>query len=294
MRLKAMGRAVAMAGLLASAAQAKVGVGSKFADAVLENLTPGLSYNIRELRGIPYTINNVGDAEQEVGVEVVRPAQGELQPGYEPIPDPNWIKLTPSQHRIPRGGMAFSDIIITIPDDPKLQGRHFQAAIWAHTVNTGLLGAGVKSRIRLSVGPGPDSLAAEKRRKAMVTLNFDVWPQALYVNEAAAGGRYDVKKREKKSVKITNRGEERLEVLVKSVPWLNVNALPEGYEAGDPAWLKFKPESLKIKPDRVKEVKVILDIPAEQKGKKLAFLYYLTLPGGTEISTVNRVLVEVK
>ncbi|OGS56027.1 MAG: hypothetical protein A3J79_11315 [Elusimicrobia bacterium RIFOXYB2_FULL_62_6] len=289
-----MGLAVAMGGALASAAQAKVGVGSKFADAVLENLAPGLSYNIRELRGIPYTINNVGDADQDVGVEVVRPAAGELQPGYEPIPDPNWIKLTPNQLRIPRGGTAFSDIIITIPDDPKLQGRHFQAAIWAHTVNTGLLGAGVKSRIRLSIGPGPDSLAAEKKRKAMVSLNFDVWPQALYVNEAEAGQRYDVKKLEKKSVKITNRGDQRLEVLVKAVPWTNINALPEGYEAGDPAWLKFKPEMLKIKPDRVKDVKVILDIPAEQKGKKLAFLFYLTLPSGTEISTVNRVLVEVK
>jgi hypothetical protein len=289
-----MGWAAAMGALLASVAQAKVGVGSKFADAVLENLTPGVSYNIRELRGIPYTINNVGDAEQEVAVEVVRPDQGELQPGYEPIPDPNWIKLTPNRHRIPRGGMAFSDIIITIPDDPALKGRHFQAAIWAHTVNTGLLGAGVKSRIRLSVGPGPDSLAAEKRRKAMVTLNFDVWPQVLYVNEAEAGGRYDIKKREKKSVKITNRGEERLEVLVKAVPWTNINALPEGYEAGDPGWMSFKPEKARIKPDRVADVRVVLDIPAEQKGKKLAFLYYLTLPSGTEISTVNRVLVEVK
>lgn len=294
MRLTAMGLVVAMTGILASAAQAKVGVGSKFADAVLENLAPGLSYNIRELRGIPYTINNVGDAEQEVVVEVVRPQEKELQPGYEPIPDPNWIKLTPNRHLIPRGGMAFSDIIITIPDDPKLERRHFQAAIWAHTVNTGLLGAGVKSRIRLSVGPGPDSLAAEKRRKAMVSLNFDVWPQALYVNNAEAGKRYDVKKHEKKSAKITNRGEEPLEVLIKPVPWVNLNTLPEGYEAGDPGWMSFKPEKARIKPDRVADVKVVLDIPAEQKGKKLAFLYYLTLPSGTEISTVNRVLVEVK
>jgi hypothetical protein len=230
----------------------------------------------------------------EVEIAVVPPRQDDLKDGYEPIPDPNWVRLMPPRHRIPAKGMAFSDIVIAIPEDRQLVGRHFQADLRAQTVGTGLFGAGVKSRIRFSVGPGPESLAREKQRKAMVSMNFDIWPSALYVTNAAAGRKYETAKEEKKSVTVTNRSDKPMEIVLKAGKWNVVQfPLPEGYEAGDPSWLTFKPEHLKIKAFRVQEVKPTLNIPREQAGKKFVFVVQACLPIGTVVNAGNRVFVTV-
>lgn len=275
--------------------QAKIGLSTRFGDAVIEKLELGRSYNIRELRGIPYTVSNVGDDQVEIRLEVRVPKTKELQDNYEPIPDPNWIRLSPTRHVIAPGGTAFSDIIISLPDDPKLQGRHFQAGIEAFTLGDGMFGTGVKSRLRFSVGPGPETLKAEKVRKAMVTLNFDIWPPALYVEGAKAGEKYDAHKEEEKAFLITNRASESLEAMFKSAPWRGEGNLPEDtIPAPTPEWLSFKPETLKIKPMSVAQAQPQLNIPKEYAGKKLAFLVQVVLPSGTVISETHRVFVTLK
>jgi hypothetical protein len=280
--------------LTSSGVQADVGLGTQFADAVLEGLEPGGTYNLRELRGIPYSVSNIGNAEVQVQIEVVPPKPKEIKDEYEPVPDPNWIRLQPERHRIPPGGMAFSDIIITLPDDPSLVGRHFQAFIKTSTLDTGLLAAGLKTQIRFSVGPGPESLAKEKQKKAMVTLNFDIWPSGLYVLNAPAGQKYDVKQAEKKSLSVTNRADKLLDIEMKAASWdTAMVGLPEGYEPGNPEWIAFVPSRVKVKPQRVQEVKTVLNVPADQKGKKLAFLVQACLPIGTVVSSSNRVFVTV-
>jgi hypothetical protein len=284
----------AAVGLLGPPAQAKIGVGTQFTDAVMENLEPGQSYNVRELRGLPYSVRNAGDVDQDVKIEVSAPARKDLKPEYEPIPDPTWVQLLPDQHRLPPGGTAFSDILISIPDDPRLAGRHFQAEVLTHTVGEGMFGTGVKSRIRFSVGPGPQSLAQEKKRKAMVSLNYDLWPGALYVTEATAGAPYDVKKREKKSFKITNRSEESFELVLKAVPWDKRFPPPEGFEpVAIPQGLTLKPERVRLKPNRVEEIKVVLNLPEETRGRNLVFLIQAALPVGTVVSSAHRVHVTV-
>jgi hypothetical protein len=291
---------IALSGLLVAAVtvapiRADIGLGTQFTDAVLENLESGGVYNLRELRGIPYSVRNVGNAEVDVEIEVVLPKKDHLKENYEPIPDPGWIRLHPSKHRLPAGGMGFSDIVVSVPDDPQWNGRHFQADLWAHTVGTGVLATGVRSRLRFSVGPGPESLAAEKRRKAMVSLNFDIWPSAVYVMAAAAGKTYDVAREEGKAMTVTNRSNKSLELVLKTAKWNEAqDALPEGYEAADPAWLSFRPERVKIKPFRVQEVKFALNIPREHQGKKLAFVVQACLPVGTVVNASNRVFVTVK
>ena len=259
---------------------AKFGLGTQFTDVIMEGLELGQTYNIRELRGMPYTVKNVGDSDLEIQIAVTIPNEKNLKDGYEPIPDPNWIRLSPERHRIPARGMAFSDVIISIPNDPEFKGRHFQAFIWAHTVETGILGTGVQSRIRFSVGTGPEGLKEEKRRKQMVDLNFNIWPSSLYVIRAKAGGKYNIKSNENKSLKITNRSDKPLELVLKSVPWGKQKAtLPEGYKPAEkPEWLKFKPKRVKIKPFRVKEVKLSLEIPEEKRAINWRLKYMLVFP----------------
>lgn len=278
----------------AAKAWAVIGLSSQFSDVVMENLRPGRSYNLRELRGIPYTVKNRGDAMAEVQVESVLPQKIEARPPYESVPDPSWIRIVPERYRLAPGEAGFSDIIITIPDDPSLAGRHFQSSVWAHTLETGFMAAGVRSVLRFSIGKGPETLEEEARKKAMVNLDYDFHPAALYVMGAKAGA-YDPKQAERKSFKLTNRSEETLELVVAPVPWVGkFGNLPPDYEAvADLSWVTVVPSSVTVPGESLKEVRVMLDVPESLKGKKVAFLMQLSLPIGTVVNVTNRVFVQV-
>ena len=69
-------RSLALAAVLvgcAAEARAVIGLSTQFVNVVMENLEPGRSYNLRELRGIPYTVKNRGDGAVDVIVEVTVP-----------------------------------------------------------------------------------------------------------------------------------------------------------------------------------------------------------------------------
>lgn len=278
----------------ASMAWAKVGLSSKFVDVVIEGLKLGRAYNLREIKGVPYTVINRGDADSNVRVEPIPPTSRELMQGYEPIPDPSWIQITPPQHLLRPGGSGFSDIVINIPDDPSLVGRHFQAMVWSHAVDEGFLAAGIRSRLRFSVGAGPETLKKEKVKKAMMTLNFDIWPSSLYLSEVPAGQKYNAKK-VKKTFKITNRSDSPVRLILKSAAWDNSLNLPEGYVAAEnPEWLELKPNDLTIKANRVKDVQLILNVPKEHAGKKLAFRIVVEAGDGLPLSVQNFVYVQTQ
>ncbi|MEK7745666.1 MAG: hypothetical protein AAB576_03295 [Elusimicrobiota bacterium] len=273
--------------------RAKIGLSSQFVNVVLENLKPGGVYNIREIKGVPYTIKNRGDDPAEVLVEVIIPPTAQLRAPYEPIPDPTWIQVNPSRMRIGAGEMGFSDLIISVPNDEKLRDRHFWAQLWGHTLETGLFAVGVKTEIRFSIGKGPATLAEEKRRKAMVDLNYDLWPSALYVKNARTGP-YDVKKEEKRSFKITNRAEKAVDLVFKAVPWQSGVSAPQGYEKiEDLGWVKFSPDAVSVEPDSVQDIRLLLDVPEAMKGRKVAFLVQVSLPIGVVVGASHQVYVEV-
>jgi len=288
--------ALLMAAVLVPAqAWAKIGLSSQFINVALENLKPGRTYNLRELKGVPYTVKNRGDAPQEVLVEVLSPQPSQVLAPYEPIPDPTWVTVTPNRYTLQPGDAGFSDLVISVPDDPKLLGRHFHVVIWAHTVGKGLLQAGVKSDVRFSVGKGPETEAEEKRRAAMVELNYDLWPAALSL-KPVAGQKWDAKEKEKKSFKLTNRAEKDLELVLKPIPWqTSLVALPAGFETvEDLSWVTFEPETVKVEPESLKEIKVRMQVPEALKGKKIAFLVQLQLPIGTIVGATHRIYVDAQ
>ena len=290
-----IGACLTLLGLASGTApcRAKIGLSSQFVDVVLEGLRPGGVYNIRELKGVPYTIKNRGTSQADVAVEVIAPVKDALLTPYEVIPDPTWIQVSPSRLRLGEGEMGFSDLVISIPNDEKLLGRHFHAQIWGRMIDTGMLTVGVKSNIRFSIGKGPETLAEEKRRKAMVDLNYDLWPNALYVKNARTGA-YDVKREEKRSFKITNRAEKTLDLVFKAVPWQSGLSSPQGYERiEDLGWVKFSPDAVSVEPDSVQEIKLALEVPESMKGRKVAFIVQVSLPIGVIVGASHQVYVEV-
>jgi hypothetical protein len=79
---------------------------------------------------------------------------------------------------------------------------------------------------------------------------------------------------------LANKGDATLKFKVSSAT-VDPRVRVGGYEAGDPAWLKVAPVSLKAKSNRIEEVKATLNIPdvPENAGRKFMFLVRFELDG---------------
>lgn len=262
--------------------QARIGIAARFSDdVILENLKIGKSYNLRTMGKLPYKVINAGDAIVGVAIEIEISKENQLKPGYEPLPDPSWIKIVPDTFRLGPGESGISEIIITIPDKPEYVNRNFQTEIYAHTTGTGFMAAGARHRIRFSTGKGPETLLAEKKRKAMFELNLDFKPMSVYLVDVKPGVRYNAKKM-RKSLKLINWADNQIKIKLKSILYSREFSLPSGYvPAPDPSWLTVKPGEVKIAGNEIKELKIFVNIPDEEEyyGKKYAFLVKAELIG---------------
>jgi hypothetical protein len=84
-------------------------------------------------------------------VEVLIPEKGEVQDGYEAIPETGWIKLEKDSFLIEPNGKAETDITINIPNNNEYIGRKFHVFIWSYTKDKSV-GIGIKSKLLFSVG----------------------------------------------------------------------------------------------------------------------------------------------
>jgi hypothetical protein len=130
--------------------------------------------------------------------------------------------------------------------------------------------------IRFSVGTiGPDTQKAQADRKAMVTLDVELTPQSLRLPEVPLGQTIDIKKFKGTSPKITNRGDQTIAFKLTSVPvdasLHDINVEP----APDVSWLWMKSKVIKVKPNRVEEIKVFLRIPDEEKYAGRTFMFLI-------------------
>jgi len=254
---------------------AGMGLATKFVDVILENLQPGESYNFRQLKNVPYIVINKGTEPIGIVVEVEKPQK--CKPGYEPIPDPGWVQLIPDKFFLQPGENSASDIIISVPRDKGLIGKNFQVGLWAHTLQKGNIGVGVNSRIRFSIGTkAPETI--NKERKKMVSLmgmDYELSPRNIYLMDVPAGVKYDVKKETGKTIKVINKGTEKLYLKFEAIEGSKNIVLPAGYKKVlKPEFISFSPEKMKIGPMKIKEVKLKIKIPDEEEYsvENLAFI----------------------
>lgn len=288
--------ALLAAAALGPPAEADIGLAARFGDVILEGAKPGHAYDLKEAAHVPFGIENKGDAELEVVIEFDRPRKGLLAKDYEEIPDPSWMKAVPGRLRIPAKGVGFFDLLLSVPDDPKLSGRHFQVTVKAVGA-AGLFGVAVENRVRFSVGPGPESLKAEKKRKEMRQLDFDVTPPALYLTEVPLGRAWDSRKEARKTARVANYAKDALEIKMTVEKWDPGIPLPEGYEPiPDPSWIKVKTPSLTVAPDEIAQTGFVVDAPDEPRwrGKRWAALVRTGLSTGFWLDAPVKLFVETK
>ena len=253
-------------------------IATNFSDLVLENLELGGFYNLRTLRNCPMVIKNTDNYPIIVEIRLEIPKKINLMPGYEPIPDTEWLKIVPAKYRLGPFEKGSSDVIITIPNDEKLIGRHFQASILTSSLAADMapsqfsVAVGCVTRMRFSVASmGPETLKLEKKRKKMMSLNFEMDPVNITVKQPVPVGR---------KINLRKETGTRLTLINRSTEPVPLNMLAENtgkdsdYEPGDPKFLIIKPKKLKLKGESMEKLDIYLQIPNEEnyKNKKFVFL----------------------
>lgn len=127
------------------------GLSTGFSEVMLENLELGKVYSTKEVAGLPLAVVNTGDEAVDLKIELLLPQESELKEGFEPIPDLSWVKLEAIEFKgVEPQDAATTDVIISIPDDKKYQGKKYQVFIWSHTVGR-MIGVGLKSKLLFTI-----------------------------------------------------------------------------------------------------------------------------------------------
>jgi hypothetical protein len=284
--------------LSASYVYGPIGVGVTFGTVFLEKVSPGTLINIRQSRKLPYCIRNKSSVDMDVVTEIEQPPKEGCKEGYEPILDPTWLRVIPERVRIKIGETYCCDVVLTIPDDETLIGKHYQASIYTHTEDKGFFGAGVVNRFYFSIGTeGPEALRKAKEKKLLVGLNFDIYPAEIYMT-VPAGEKIDVLRKFKRTIKLVNRGGTKLMVKMKSIENEQGFALPGDYEfTPDTSFISFAPEDYKVGKNRIKDTKMFIEIPDEEEHRNKKYMFVLkTVPIKPElpIGLYTRVYVTVQ
>jgi hypothetical protein len=253
------------------------GLRTPFGEVVIRNLRIGQTYSMYKLVNLPLRVVNTGGEPTDIRIETVRASA--LTPGYEPIPTLDWVKVDQGTFTVAPGREAVTDLIISIPNDPKLLGRRFQADIWTHSVDHRAYLVGLKSRLLIHVDSTPPSEEELKKKfvdERLADLDFSISPMNAEAVGVQIGREVDLRKEHKLVIKVVNPNDRTLNFRVRSIPVAESMILaPAGYtEARDPSWLKADKDVVKIEGSSIASLGLKLTIPNEPelRGRDLFFI----------------------
>lgn len=269
--------------LLGTIAWQKLGLAVRFPEIEMENVPLDSVINLRQARGVPYVVINGSDFPIDVSVapEVPVPGPSGTKVDFEPIPNPEWLKIVPNRFKLGPGDIGSAEVILTVPNDPALAGRHFQVNIHAGSDNEGEIAVGINSFIRFTVGAlGPSSAKKEKKRLVLSALDLDMTPPTQRLDNVPLGKSVSLKEMKNVLLKVTNRGNDPVKLMLTSVRTDNTQK-ETGWNIPDPSWCTIASPRMKIKPDQIKGTDLLLNIPdvPENKGKKFLFLIQAEMDG---------------
>jgi hypothetical protein len=253
--------------LLTAAARVEAaGLRTPFGEVIIKNLKIGQTYSMYKLVNLPIRIINTGDETTDLVISPIAVKPEEARAGYAPVPSTDWVRVERSSFTLEPNREAVSDVIITIPNDPSLLGRSFQADIWSHTIGARALLVGLRSQLFLhidSTPPTDDELKKKFVDETLSNLDFSVMPVSAQVTDIPLGHEIDLRKERKIAIKIINPNDRALNFRVHSIAtWESMLLPPSGYEsADDPKWLKPEHEMLKIDANSISDTSLKLEIP---------------------------------
>lgn len=269
--------------LAATPAAAGAGLKTQFGDVVVKGLKIGQTYSLLKLVNLPLRLVNTGDAEVEVVIKPIVPSASVLREGYEPVPAPDWVRVEVSTLVIGPNREGATDVIVSIPNDPALLGKRFQADIWSHTRDPmAPVAVGIQSHLLIHVDSEPpteDELKNKFVDENLANLDFSVTPTSVDLGVLPAGKTHDLRKERKLALKLINPNDRALNFRVKPLPvWESLILPPPGTAAAlDANWLKPGREVVTVEASSIGEVALTLSVPDDAKTRGKRFMLLLAV-----------------
>lgn len=254
-------------------------ISTRLGEVHLDNVRYGQSFSMRDSLNMPLRVTNKSEKPVEMVMElkINNPGDHDLVKGYEPLPDPSWVKLEKTYFpRVEPNNDAETDIVITIPKDKKYLGKQYQFYVWAKTVS-GLsnINIGVMSKFLITIISANTLAILEGRKKPDIiksNLDFNLLPYEIFVKQIKVGKKYDLDEVSGGPIKVVNPNSDKMQF--KIYPMTSNEAqtfVKEGYDdLPDARFITFKDKEVSVPPESIKRVKAYLQIPDKPlyKGKK--------------------------
>jgi hypothetical protein len=239
----------------------------------------------------PIDVANNSGLVMTIHLEALVPRPDELRGGYDPIPDPGWIQFEPRDFTISPGGRGSSRVVIYTPDDTRLTGRKFEAALFIRGVaaESPSVGVGLKPRLYFS-------LAGRDRPDLVVTM--DAAPRFPRVTPFESGVREGTMRFVAGHFTAQNQSGESMVYEIKA----DAAAIRDSGDGGaellpNLAWVTVRPQTLVLPPWGSSLVGVEVNLPIEARFFGRAFVVPIhsvaSRPGARPVDLYNRVVLVV-
>ena len=160
--LKALALALALAGCATSpepkaeepAKPAPPTLSATVSSVTLSDVPIGAPVALRLPNGGYYALRNDSHARLKARIAPMVPTYCQRLPNtpvYSPVTNMSWITVEPRTFDIPPHSESEAMVIVRLPDDPSLLGKHLEFWIRAEAMANGMASVALYSRIRLDV-----------------------------------------------------------------------------------------------------------------------------------------------
>lgn len=249
-----------------------------------------------EARAGPLALTNTGMERVTLLHEVLPPTAGELKDGYDPLPDPGWIRLVKPPSGLDPGAEGRTEALIAPPKrkglSKGLKPGWYQAQWVSEARTSGGLVLRLPAKLLLRVKPERGRLE-ERRRKARKREGLDFVLSPPQRRLKAALGRAGPAG----TLKLANPNEAIVAFEAEAVEPAQAADAPQlekGWEwAPNPDWLRAAAEYAEVAAGTVGGLGLTLEIPDQERyrGRKWAFLVEVRMLESQEEKTRRHLLL---
>jgi hypothetical protein len=288
-------------GFLSMPARAEIGIAIGPAEIIVDNLSVGGAYNLGEIGGVSFTVQNRGDMPAAIRIRSIAPAPESLKEGYSLIPDQQWI--VPSTELFENVGPKESKTVtvtINIPDSDEYMGNKYEGMIEAVALPPGAtvgIGMAASARILFSTLPeraSKEQIAAAQQTEKSVSISTN--PFVIDAGTVRAGAVAVIQQ----PLEITNPNTVAVQVRLEQITLdqSKLKNFPDAESLTDGSFLVIERRMIDVPAGATLKVPVYVAIPdkPEYKGKTYAVVLNASVvnTGGISVGTFTVVKFRVE
>lgn len=277
-----------------SVSAAQSGLKTNYTKFIADNLPIGHTLSMKKIANAPMMVGNNYDAPIVITIEPQIPKK--LQPGYEAIPDPAWIRIETTSVTVPANSKVDLDVLVSIPDDPKYFGKKFQCDLGISTPGEketkGMFHYGfqITGIFLFSVAPGRNEDALASAMKSPANADYSITPPQVVLWNVKAGQTVEVKSQENKWLELANNSKK------KQTYWLSsVNPADTGFTVFEGSHFSGNADDVIVPQDEItlragakKALELKIKVPQNADFSSGPLVYLVTVKTGKSQGGVSR------